>query len=528
MDILSSILNNIGPSASTASSSSGDLTKQFSSQLSNFLSQQNFNSGDKAQLIQQTGNNQYLIKLPSLSSIISGKSELVVKTDSPINNFGNFKVVPEGFSVNNINGSPNLKINGTIQQVPSGQTTNFTSNISLSQNIGADKAAIDGLNTARGASQEVNLTAKERPNLLNLSAYTNRVSSEASSITQNVSGSSSLKQDGVTSYNLTIKSLTYPSGKTVDLTQNINQSGASATGATSQIISGRAEFSAANNETIIFTKIGNFRVAGELSIPNGSNVNFVINNISNLKPEALVGDNIKLNLNSVKLALESEGSQLQNLLNNLQALPHAKSMMSSLFPNLSDKQSFARALWFLGGSSVGSADQWLGDKGQSFIKANFANSEQVFKGLNEVFTLLKSLNTNTVSNNNPDSWNTYLMPFYNDSNLEFASFYVQPRENGSENDKPQDRRFLVELEQEETGQIIIEGIIKEQDKKVVSLNLLISSQKGFEELFAEEIEVLFKDLSEAYGFSGNIQFINNIPSDYNTVLKQSQSDGIVI
>jgi len=481
MDILSSIINNISPAVSSGSAGSdGNLPKQFFSQLSNFLSQQNFSSGNNAH------------------------------------------------SFSNINGKPVLTVSGNVEQTATGNSKpiSFTSNIPLSKNISGDINSSQNLTYTRGASQEVNLTGQNRPNLLNLSAYTNKLNVDISNIAGSVTGANNAKLDGVTSYNLTAKSITYPSGKLVDLTTQIPQTQASKP--TSQIISGRVEFSAQNNETVLFTKAGNFRVAGELSVPNGSTLNFVINSISNIKPEAQINEGLNLNLSSVKIALEGGGSQLQSLLGSLTELPHGNSILSKLFPNLGDKQSFSRALWFLGGSNVGSADQWLGNEGKSFIKANFQNSEQIFKGLNEVFSLLKSLNTNTQTTNSPDSWNTYLLPFYSDSKLEFASFYVQPREQGKKQNSPQDRKFIVELEQENTGQIVIEGMFTEKENKVLNLNLLISSQKGFDINLAEEIEVLFSDISQAYGFNGNIQFINNIPSDYNSVLNQTKSDGIVI
>lgn len=540
MDIISTILSNINPlSQSSASGSSTDLPEQFLSDLGKHLTGKNL-STNTGGIVTAKGGNTYVIKLPSLSNVIKDVQSLTIKTDKPIDNIGNFKITPESYSINNVNKNPTLNISGTITQISTTtkepQVIKFTSDIPINpSNAAKSSNATNTTGTANTAGNQqpanvkldgVNLTEPSRPNLLNLGAYTNKVSSDVAPKISNLPTYTNFKPNSLTSYNLQVSSFTYPSGKTIDIGQN-NQLIQSQP---QNLISGNIEFSPQNRETVIKTEFGNFRVPGELSLPNGSAIKFMITNISNIKPEAQINESFNLNLNSVKFALEGEGSALQNLINNLMNLPHGNSLLHKLFPNFSDKGSFARSLWFISSSINSSPDAWLGPDGKSFIKANFPNSDSVFTNLKEVFSLLKNLNSNPQATQNPDSWYNYLIPFYDNKKLEFVSFYIQPKEKGlSKEDKNNSRKFIVEFEQSELGQVVIEGLFVESGKKVKHLDLQLSSEKGFSQELTEELTLLFSSISEGYGFDGKIDFLGSIPSDYQKVLSQRTSgDGIVI
>lgn len=525
MDIITNIINNVTPAVQNGSTGAGsDLPEKFLSDLGKQLSNgtQSTNTGG---VVSAKGGNTYVIKLPSLSNVLQGVNSLTVKTDKPIDNIGNFKIQADSFSFNNVNSKPTLNIAGTISSIGSsganvaGTSIKFTSEVLLNNNItNSPQATSDA--TANAKVDGVNLTAPNRPNLLSLNAYTNNVSTDIVPKISNLANISNLKPNSLTSYNLQVQNFTYPSGKVVETGQAKIDA--------ANLITGKVEFSAQNRETIIRTDFGNFRVPGELSIPNGTNVKFTINNISNIKPEAQLNESFNLNLNSVKFALEGEGSALHNLINSLVNLPHGNSLLSRLFPNFNDKQSFARSLWFISSSTTGQADEWLGPEGKSFIKANFQNSETIFSNLKEVFGLLKNLNSNPHISNNPDNWYTYAVPFYNEKSLDFVSFYVQPRNPNRKDSKNSNQKFIVEFEQSDLGQVVVEGMFHQEDKKVKNLDLQISSEKRLSTNLSEEIEVLFKDLSQAYNFNGNISFLNNIPTDYQKVLSQAGGDGIVI
>ncbi len=532
MDIITNIINNLGSnqkgnSGANNGGSSGQ-NSQLLSNLNRFLNSQTISSESTINQFIKTGNNQYTIKLPTLTNFIDGVKSLNIKTEAPLDNIGNFKIRIESLSINGSNNttstkSPAVNIIGTVSNFGSAainsattpQITNFSSQINLS-------------NLTNGQSQELaNIksdgivinNSRENLNGTQLNAYTNNVNSSIlSKIPPNIN-STSLKLDLPISFSLKVENVSFPNSGQIQ-SQNANTS--------SGLIKGVVEFSPQNNNTIIRTEVGNFRVPGPLNIPNGSVIDFSINNLSNIKPESQVNQNIALNFSSLKLAIDSEGSTLQNLLNNLQSLPNGNNLLSRLFPDFGDKQSFSRALWFISSSSTGTADEWLGNTGTKFLKNNFQNSESVLSNLKEVFSLLKSLNTNTQTNIQGEYWYNYVIPFYDNKQMQLVSFYHQPKDQKANQKDGDNRKFIVEFEQSDLGKVIIEGLFFEKDKKIQTLDIIISSEKPVNLEFAEEIEVLFKDIASAYGFSGSLGFSIGIPQDFKTVINQQTSDGIVI
>lgn len=533
MDIINTIINNINPINSSSGSGAGsNLPEKFLSDLGANLSKgnQSLNTGGN---VTAQGNNSYLIKIPSLNNILQGTNSITIKTDKALENIGNFRLQADNYSFNNVSKTPTLTISGSITATndkAQNQTIKFTSEIILTNK---SDTSLNTNNTGNktysnhhlAKTDGVTITQGNRPNLLNLSAYTNKINPNITNVLNNITGSNNLKTDALTSYNLQINSFTYPSGKTINIPLPQGQN------ATPNIqnINGIIEYLPQNKETIIRTEFGNFRVPGELSLPNGSNVNFSITGISNLKPEAQITNQFNLNLTSVKTVLEAEGSSLQSLANNLSQLPHGNSLLHKLFPNMLDKQSFARSLWFISSSDNGNADKWLGTEGKNFIKNNFPNPESVLSNLKEVFGLLRSLNGNPQISNNPESWNNYILPFYDNNKLDFLSLYIQPRTPEQKSGKQQNsRKFLIELEQDSLGQLVVEGLFLEEGKRMKDLNLQLSASKGFSTHLIEELTILFSDISEAYGFTGKIEFSKNLPNDYKKIITNSNNEGIII
>lgn len=294
------------------------------------------------------------------------------------------------------------------------------------------------------------------------------------------------------------------------------------------LLSGKIEYNQVAKETIIKTEIGNFRIAGQINIPNNSTVSFQIENFANTQ-------NTKANESFASLALlkssvSSDIANLQSAAKLMTSNPVGAAFLEKIFPASTDKQSYTRSLSFIS-NALGNNDldkivnETIDDLNPKLNKTELSNF------IDQARSLLQSVKESVVKygSSGGENFYSYIMPFYNDGKLEFNRFYVfQEKKNDKINKQG---RFAVELEQLETGKIEIEGVYNKAYERVRTFDAVIRSENQFGKTTKDELKALFADSAELMGFTGNLTF-QALPT-YNPHTPYSNSysnpdDGIVI
>lgn len=532
MDFISSLISQISPVISS-SGSSDSLPQKFFSQLNQNLV--NFNFGESS--VTKISDGKYLIKTPSLSNILSGVSQITVNTSAPLDNFKSFKILPSAFTFTGGKADPALELTGNITQNRLGQPAS----VSDKSFVFSTKIPLDSINnlsqrnsfasqSQSNLQQQPSLALQQgegdkvlinRDNLINSSfgAKAQNLNLTIVNILKNVPGFENFKLDNPNNFQIKFSSFTDPKGNNVILNSLPQLPANSSIAQNAPVLNGVLEILPNSKEAILRTEFGNFRLPAFEGIPNGSKVSFFIEAIA--KPVA--SDSLSLSsLNQIQSILQGENSPLSNLLQSLTQTPQGAEFATKIFPNVFDKFSYARNLWFISSAAAGDLDAWLGKDAKLYLQSSRVDSENLINSMRDLFSALKA--SFRADSFNVEGWNQYLVPFYNGKNLDMVNFYTETqRKNEKDNRDSKSRKFIVEFEQEKYGQILIEGLYVNGDKGSISeLDFIIAAENGFDNNEQKEIKSLFHSLSDNLGFAGNLIFKETVP-DFEEVLNSKIS-----
>jgi hypothetical protein len=139
--------------------------------------------------------------------------------------------------------------------------------------------------------------------------------------------------------------------------------------------------------------------------------------------------------------------------------------------------------------------------------------EQIEQLTNE-FQLLKSVNnekTLIYNLNNPDSWNSYLIPIYDGNIVNHAALYVRDESSSQNNtdNSEQVTRFIVEIDTILTGEMQIDGFIRKKPAQTQvnsGFNLIIKTKKELSNDIKSDILKIFNTVNEITGQNGGLTF----------------------
>lgn len=489
-----------------------------SQQVRNLVTELNFNTNNVTQ--DQTGG--FRIQLPQLSNLVSGQQDILLKTSFPLDKTQNFNLQIQNSNVVLNQGQPVLRLEGQILQndiqANNPQTQKFTVEISLSSLNNQNSQNIGQLNNISNADQVVRNFLPSN----NVNAFTNNLSENLRPLLpQNIQNINLVSQNNLS---IQINSITTPTGEQINLgNNNLNN--------LQNTIGGQIEIFSDANEALLRTEFGTFRISNLSNLPNGSNISFTITgqaataqnqqqeNILNLNPN---------NLQTLRLALESPDSPLQNLLKNLISAQNISTLAQRFFPNPDDRAAYARHLIFLSAAAKGAPEGWLGDEGQLLIN-NIHESDTNLGRLQEVFGILRNFSGHGQQQINLD-WNSYIVPFYDGNKLSFVTIQVQKDPEGelAKNFKGK-RKFILELEQDDLGRVAIEGLYSNNQGKVNNMDIVLKTENTVDDEFMKELTAIFNETATAYNFTGSLTFAPfTTPTPIYTDISKILGDGIVI
>jgi hypothetical protein len=464
------------------------------------------------------------IELPQLINYLSNQTELTLKTEGKVNfNLGgDIKIFIDKADLitKNVLGQTTniLKIQGQVGPTEVNSNSNFqkfSSEIQIQNN-----------------NNIVNNTSQNKLISLNQDKFNDKIVTSFLKISaQNLSPTikaflpANLQNLNLSSNNnFNISLVTIPdtnSSSVINLQANSNNL---------KIITGEI-INLSNNNISIKTEFGVFKLDSSANfpiLPNGSLISFFIND-ENYNPQTNFLDLNPENIQTLKLALQSDSSPIQNLLKIFSSNSALIPFLQRLFPNPEDKEIIAKHLMFLSASAKGSAEDWVGSKGEILIN----KLSEIDSGMNklvEFFSATKIMAGKQEPNiNQNQNWNSYIVPYYDGVKLTYVTLQVESDEEKNLNNSKTRKRFILELEQEDLGQIAIEGNFSKIAGKVDNLNLIFRSQNKLEEKFKQDVSYIFNEVSSSFGFAGSISF-----DDYNNKIKVNSEiskilgDGIVI
>jgi hypothetical protein len=478
------------------------------------------------------------VQIPQLANLLPNQADIILKTNFPVDRTQNFSLQVQSSNITIEQGRPTIQIQGQILQGANSnpQAQRFTAEIPINNQL-VQNNNITPNNNLNNADQ---IIRNFLPN--------NSTAATANSLNQNIRNLlprnlQNINLNTQNNFNLQINSLTTQSGQvlisgvqtlttnqTINLTQNlpqINQQNTLQNPSQNIQINGSIE-SFENNEAIVRTEFGNFRVANLTNVPAGSQINFTItenlptilnNNILDLNPT---------NLQALKLSLQSADSPLQEVLRNLNSSQNLSLLVQRFFPNLDDKNALIKNLLFLSASAKGSPEGWLNDEGEYVIN-KITGSESNLSQLRELFATLQNFTGKGAQAISSD-WNSYVIPLFDGSKLSFASIQIQKDPEGTPQKTTKGKRkFIVELEQEKFGRMAIEGLYSKVEGKMNNLDMVIKTENNLSEDLEFDIKNIFSETANAYGFNGTISFLpfTNSTPIYGEIEK-ILGDGIVI
>lgn len=485
------------------------------------------------------------VQIPQLTNLLPNQSEIILKTNFSVDRGQNFSLQVQSANITIEQGKPTIQIQGQILQ---GANTNpqaqrFTAEIPINNqllnNLGNNVSSSNNLNNAD------QIIRNFLPN--------NSTSATATALNQNIRNLLPRAQQNINlnitnNFNLQVNALTTQAGQvlvgaqqsqlpnaalpSVSLPANIPPASVQANSANNLPnlqINGVIE-SFENNDAIIRTEFGNFRVANLSNVPVGSQINFVItenlptivnNNILDLNPT---------NLQALKLSLQSADSPLQEVLKNLISSQNLSVLAQRFFPSSDDKIALIKNLLFLSASSKGSPEGWLNDDGE-FVINKISGSDTNLSQLKELFGVLQNFAGKGAQTISPD-WNSYIIPMFDGNKLSFATIQVQKDPEGTPQKTTKGKRkFIVELEQEKFGRIALEGLFSRVEGKLNNLDMMLKTENEINPEIEAEIINIFNETATAYGFSGAISFmpfnVSN-PAPVYADISKILGDGIVI
>lgn len=500
---ISSFLNSQNIPSSNFTSSSGNFLNLNLPQLQNFLPEglrlqlQSNLSGFEAQnarlnIINAEVNNSRLNLSGQLTLTNSRGAQKVVKFDA------------DGF----------IKLQGgSLQQAtnPASQLTGNNSNILNNPLLVSDAISLEQNTTAL----RNNLTAfitNPKANLTNLLTLNKSFSNIPQSQIANA-----LSSNGA---NIKLVDYQIPNTSKIEVLNNQEVAG-------KILLSGKLQKSVNSPELVIKSDFGNFRLLENLNLPNNTRVTFLVDSLAaNSLASTAQPQTSQQSLSSFRNLLLSEGSTFNSLFKSLYSGASTSNLFSRLFANPGERFAALKNLWFISASQNGDPSKWLNDEIVNELKPSTGSSMEYKKSLEEVFNFLKTYSSvGEQRAQNPLS--SYLLPFFDGNNLFFATLNID-RNFGNNGDALKgQKRFWIEFDQESYGEMKIEGryVSKAGDMKM--LDIYVRSEKLLEAEFQEELSDIYFDLSNSYGFSGNINFDNLKNVDFGSN-EHVLGDGLVI
>lgn len=529
MDGFSGIVNNL-----IKGSEGPNLGQRVASQISSFLNYQNIPSSN----FTNSAGSLLNLNLPQLQNFLpeglrlqlqsnlsgfEAKSARLNITNAEINNsrlnlngqitFANASGAQR--SVNfNADGFVKLQ-GGNLQQLASSTNQAAAQIINNANNLGGSLLVSDAIsldqNTAALRNSITAFVNKAPDNLTKLLSLNRNFTDLTQSQLAN-----SLRSNGAV-----IKLVDYqiPNTSTIEVLNNKEVAGKT-------ILSGVLQKSTNSNELLVKTDFGNFRLLESLNLPNNTRVTFLIENITSANQGQLVQGESSQSLSNFRNILLSEGSTFNSLFKALYSGAATSNLFSRLFANSSERFAALKNLWFVSASQNGSPEKWINDEMVNELKPSTSSSMEYKKSLEEMFNFLKTYSGSGEQRaQNPLS--SYLLPFFDGDKLFFATLNID-RNFGNNNDALRgQKRFWVEFDQETYGEMKIEGRYISESGDMKILDVYVRSEQPLEKSFQEELTNIYFDLSNSYGFSGNINFdnLNNVDFASN---EHVLGDGLVI
>jgi hypothetical protein len=332
----------------------------------------------------------------------------------------------------------------------------------------------------------------------------------------------SLNQNGVI---IKINDYTLPDGQRFGVQDNLQNAIQN-----TNLIAGKVDVQPNSNEVLIKTELGVFRLVNNINLPQGTNINIAIEDIIPSENFTNLQNFANANINSVRNIFTSENSIFSNLVKDLYSNASTSNVVSRLFANPSERFSALKALWFVSASKNGNAEKFANDEVVNALQTSTGNGLQYKKDLEEVFSFLKNFAPSQNQQGNlAQVTYSYLLPFYDGKNINFATIHIEKNPEDSKKDQDAQKRFWLEFLQEETGKIEIEGkYITSQNGKLLNLDVNIATDVSFDDDFQKDLLNYYFEIANLFDFSGNLSFKNFTQNNNLTAEKHILGEGIVI
>ncbi len=488
--------------------------QNISQNLSNILANQVF----RGEALQNNAG-QYSTQIILNPNISDASQELTFRTDANLKAIGNFSVAVENINFNQT--SSNIgAVNFTgkiISQNPEniGQTYQLVGAIKITDAKILASLSSPQNNSAEGASI-LNKLANFDTSII--SKLPNNLQAQTPINNQNYTNfliKNNLENFSGNIASLNISQITAENGEI--LAQNSSSLGKAN-------IFGKFEYLANSNESVIKTEYGNFRINGQVNLPNNSNLVFNLEATQNLDNNRNIGQSFS-SLYLLKSAVAGDVLNLQAYAKILTQSPLGLAILEKAFPNVKDGQSAYKSLVAI--SSLKNAGENFLDNTNLSAKMQILTPED-----NEILNSARSLmsaimqTSLKIGNSEGEIYYSYILPFFNGQKLDFHRVFVSQEQNSKGKQKSQGK-FLMELVENEQGRIEIEGNFTKNYNRVRKLDMVIRSEEIFSDETKNELLEIYNNISESMGYSGNLLFqrlFYNISDNFNPAQNYSKNN----
>jgi hypothetical protein len=199
--------------------------------------------------------------------------------------------------------------------------------------------------------------------------------------------------------------------------------------------------------------------------------------------------------------LKDQMQVFKELAGYFHSLPPESGKIETRMPQ-AGKELTTSLVFLLSALKGGDLRRWLGEQTMRQLQDK---APELLNRIGEAFTAAR---TGGFEAREPQGWNMYVIPFYQDGKVEPVYYYQ--KERGSDNDQNlQDQdHFLLDMKLSNLGHLQIDGLVKRQHK--LTLDLIIRSEAPLPGGLPQNIRNLYLSAQEAAGFGGQITFRSGV------------------
>lgn len=254
---------------------------------------------------------------------------------------------------------------------------------------------------------------------------------------------------------------------------------------------------------IVQTPLGTFKLLSAQPLPTGSKLTIEV--MPETRPSLPTGSPTALlptDLDELTLLARDWRSLRESVATIAAQDPQmAGQIIANILPKAHGKLT-SEMLFLFAAIKSGTPDQWFGKRAIEILELR---SPEMLKRLRTDFTQLQQAFTDGLP-----QWNSLIMPFYNDSQLQHIRMFFRHDEDSDSKGKGADgQRFVIEVDLSHLGDMQFDGFIK-QSSKGKQFDLIVRTAKYLPTEVEQHIRGIFEQSLQITGYKGYMHFQQGI------------------